>query len=122
MALGFVHGTEMLCATRSAARKPRQGRHSLARVRQPLERAKRRRKPRRGDIRVANRRQILIALVVAEFVLPTTALESLRHALAEKFLQLDTFLSALLLRFRGENVLAFSSRRLPIHGRPPARS
>jgi uncharacterized membrane protein YgaE (UPF0421/DUF939 family) len=48
---------------------------------------------------------ILIALVVAEFVLPTTALESLRHALAEKFLQLDTFLSALLLRFRGENVV-----------------
>src|SRR6202522_3378716 len=48
---------------------------------------------------------ILIALVVAEFVLPSTALESLRHALAEKFLQLDTFLSALLLRFRGENVV-----------------
>ncbi len=46
---------------------------------------------------------ILIALAVAEFVLPSTALESLRHALAEKFLQLDTFLSALLLRFRGEN-------------------
>ncbi len=31
--------------------------------------------------------------------------KSLRHALAEKFLQLDTFLSALLLRFRGENVV-----------------
>jgi uncharacterized membrane protein YgaE (UPF0421/DUF939 family) len=47
---------------------------------------------------------ILIALVVAEFVLPATALESLRQALAETFLQLDTFLSALLLRFRGERV------------------
>jgi uncharacterized membrane protein YgaE (UPF0421/DUF939 family) len=54
---------------------------------------------------------ILIALVVAEFVLPTTALESLRHALAEKFLQLDTFLSALLLRFRGENVVDVDALR-----------
>ena len=47
---------------------------------------------------------IFIALLVAEFVLPSTALENLRQALAETFLQLDTFLSALLLRFRGENV------------------
>src|SRR5271163_3206830 len=54
---------------------------------------------------------ILIALVVAEFVLPTTALESLRHALAEKFLQLDTFLSALLLRFRGKNVVDVAALR-----------
>ncbi|HEY4949359.1 MAG TPA: FUSC family protein [Candidatus Acidoferrales bacterium] len=54
---------------------------------------------------------ILIALVVAEFVLPSTALESLRHALAEKFLQLDTFLSALLLRFRGENVVDVAALR-----------
>src|SRR5271154_3425160 len=54
---------------------------------------------------------ILIALVVAEFVLPTTALENLRHALAEKFLQLDTFLSALLLRFRGENVVDVEALR-----------
>ena len=54
---------------------------------------------------------ILIALVVAEFVLPSTALESLRHALAEKFLQLDTFLSALLLRFRGENVVDVEALR-----------
>jgi len=49
--------------------------------------------------------------VVAEFVLPTTALESLRHALAEKFLQLDTFLSALLLRYRGENVVDVEALR-----------
>jgi uncharacterized membrane protein YgaE (UPF0421/DUF939 family) len=54
---------------------------------------------------------ILIALAVAEFVLPSTALESLRHALAEKFLQLDTFLSALLLRFRGENVVDVEALR-----------
>ncbi len=54
---------------------------------------------------------ILVALLVAEFVLPTTALESLRHALAEKFLQLDTFLSALLLRFRGENVVDVEALR-----------
>jgi len=54
---------------------------------------------------------ILIALAVAEFVMPTTALESLRHALAEKFLQLDTFLSALLLRFRGENVVDVEALR-----------
>jgi hypothetical protein len=54
---------------------------------------------------------ILIALLVAEFVLPSTALESLRHALAEKFLQLDTFLSALLLRFRGENVVDVEALR-----------
>src|SRR5271163_824049 len=57
---------------------------------------------------------ILIALVVAEFVLPTTALESLRHALAEKFLQLDTFLSALLLRFRGENVIDVEGLRVSL--------
>src|SRR5271163_3374377 len=54
---------------------------------------------------------ILVALLVAEFVLPSTALESLRHALAEKFLQLDTFLSALLLRFRGENVVHVDALR-----------
>jgi uncharacterized membrane protein YgaE (UPF0421/DUF939 family) len=54
---------------------------------------------------------ILIALAVAEFVLPSTAMESLRHALAEKFLQLDTFLSALLLRFRGENVVDVEALR-----------
>jgi len=54
---------------------------------------------------------ILVALLVAEFVLPSTALESLRHALAEKFLQLDTFLSALLLRFRGENVVDVEALR-----------
>jgi uncharacterized membrane protein YccC len=47
---------------------------------------------------------ILVALLVAEFVLPSTALEHLGQGLAESFLQLDTFLSALLLRFRGENV------------------
>jgi hypothetical protein len=54
---------------------------------------------------------ILVALAVAEFVLPSTAMESLRHALAEKFLQLDTFLSALLLRFRGENVVDVEALR-----------
>jgi hypothetical protein len=54
---------------------------------------------------------IVIALAVAEFVLPSTALENLRHALAEKFLQLDTFLSALLLRFRGENVVDVEALR-----------
>jgi uncharacterized membrane protein YgaE (UPF0421/DUF939 family) len=54
---------------------------------------------------------ILIALAVAEFVLPSTAMESLRDALAEKFLQLDTFLSALLLRFRGENVVDVEALR-----------
>ena len=57
---------------------------------------------------------ILIALVVAEFVLPSTALESLRHALAEKFLQLDTFLSALLLRYRGENVVDVEALRVSL--------
>jgi hypothetical protein len=62
---------------------------------------------------------ILIALVVAEFVLPSTALESLGQALAEKYLQLDTFLSALLLRFRGENVVDVDALRasLAILGR-----
>jgi uncharacterized membrane protein YgaE (UPF0421/DUF939 family) len=54
---------------------------------------------------------IFIALLVAEIVLPSTAMESLRHALAEKFLQLDTFLSALLLRFRGENVVDVEALR-----------
>jgi uncharacterized membrane protein YccC len=54
---------------------------------------------------------ILIALVVAEFVLPSTAVESLRQALAETYLQLDTFLSALLLRFRGENVVDVEALR-----------
>src|SRR5271156_3638494 len=54
---------------------------------------------------------IFIALLVAEFVLPSTALENLRHALAEKFLQLDTFLSALLLRFRDENVVDVEALR-----------
>jgi uncharacterized membrane protein YccC len=47
---------------------------------------------------------ILVALLVAEFVLPSTALEHLGQGLAETLLQLDTFLSALLLQFRGENV------------------
>src|SRR5277367_1821370 len=36
---------------------------------------------------------ILVALLVAEFVLPSTALESLRHALAEKFLQHEECMS-----------------------------
>ncbi len=57
---------------------------------------------------------ILIALAVAEFVLPSTAMESLRHALAEEFLQLDTFVSALLLRFRGENVVDVEALRLSL--------
>ena len=57
------------------------------------------------------RSEFLSPWLVAEFVLPSTALESLRQALAEKLLQLDTFLSALLLRFRGENVVDVEALR-----------
>jgi len=46
---------------------------------------------------------ILIALLVAEFVWPSTALEDLRRGLAATYLHLDSFLSALLGRFRGQN-------------------
>jgi uncharacterized membrane protein YgaE (UPF0421/DUF939 family) len=46
---------------------------------------------------------IFVALLVAEFVLPSSALENLRQGLAAAFLQLDAFLAALLRRFRGEN-------------------
>jgi uncharacterized membrane protein YccC len=46
---------------------------------------------------------ILIALLVAEFAFPSTALEELRRGLAAAYLNLDSFLEALLRRFRGEN-------------------
>ncbi len=46
---------------------------------------------------------ILIALLVAEFVWPSSAQEDLRRGLAAALLQLDAFVAALLQRFRGEN-------------------
>jgi uncharacterized membrane protein YgaE (UPF0421/DUF939 family) len=46
---------------------------------------------------------ILVALLVAEFVWPSTALEDLRQGLAASFLQLDSFVAALLRRFCGQN-------------------
>jgi uncharacterized membrane protein YgaE (UPF0421/DUF939 family) len=46
---------------------------------------------------------ILIALLVAEFVWPSSALEDLRRGLAAAFLQLDSFVAALLGRFRGQD-------------------
>jgi uncharacterized membrane protein YgaE (UPF0421/DUF939 family) len=77
---------------------------------------------------------ILIALLVAEFVWRSTALEDLRRGLAAAYLGLDSFLAALLRRFRGQNTddvealranLATLSRQnadLHAHGRyEPAR-
>jgi uncharacterized membrane protein YgaE (UPF0421/DUF939 family) len=77
---------------------------------------------------------IFVALLVAEFVWPSSALENLRHGLAAAFLQLDSFFSALLRQFRGENVddvealraklatLARQNADFHVHGRyEPAR-
>ncbi len=77
---------------------------------------------------------ILIALLVAEFVWPSSALENLRQGLAAEFMQLDCFLSALLRRFGGETVddiealrttlatLASKNAEFHAHGRyEPAR-
>ena len=46
---------------------------------------------------------IFVALVVAEFVWPSSALEHLGHGLAAAFLQLEIVLSALLRRYHGQN-------------------
>jgi uncharacterized membrane protein len=46
---------------------------------------------------------ILVALLVAEFVWPSSALEHLRKGLAAAFLQLDSYLAALLRRYRGQD-------------------
>jgi uncharacterized membrane protein YgaE (UPF0421/DUF939 family) len=46
---------------------------------------------------------ILVALLVAEFVWPSSAVESLRRGLGAAFLDLDSFVAALLRRFRGQN-------------------
>jgi uncharacterized membrane protein YccC len=46
---------------------------------------------------------ILVALLVAEFLWPASAIEHLRKGLAAAFLQFDAYLSALLQRYCGEN-------------------
>src|SRR5580698_629467 len=52
---------------------------------------------------------ILVALLVAEFVWPSSALEDLRRGLAAAFLHLDSFVAALLGRFRGQNMVDFEA-------------
>jgi uncharacterized membrane protein YgaE (UPF0421/DUF939 family) len=46
---------------------------------------------------------IFVALLVAEFVWPSSALENLRTGLAAAFLHLEAFFSALLQRYHGQN-------------------
>jgi uncharacterized membrane protein YgaE (UPF0421/DUF939 family) len=54
---------------------------------------------------------ILIALLVAEFVWPSSALQDLRRGLAAAFLHLDSFVAVLLGRFRGQNTVDFKALR-----------
>ena len=54
---------------------------------------------------------ILIALLVAEFVWPSSALEDLRRGLAAAFLHLDSLVAALLGRFRRQNTVDFQALR-----------
>jgi hypothetical protein len=54
---------------------------------------------------------ILVALLVAEFVWPSSALEDLRRGLAAALLHLDSFVAALLGRFRGQNMVDFEALR-----------
>jgi Fusaric acid resistance protein family len=54
---------------------------------------------------------ILIALLVAELVWPSSALEDLRRGLGAAFLHLDSFVVALLGRFRRQNTVDFEALR-----------